>query len=177
MQIRFKGNNQRGAAFGETALVAPLLLLLIFGTIDLARVIRAKQAAVMLSREAVALVSRDCSHRPPPVAPPNPNFYNDCIQTKLNSMRDYAKNVLPQGGIVVTIIQYGSPVALGQRTMLSGTGTPPSSRLANPQLLQIQGASSVNPIVTISEAIGQLDGLVPLIHRFGSFDIYEVAEM
>lgn len=59
INLRLKG--QRGASFVELALILPLLVIMVFGIIDLGRLIQTRLIVTNVSREGGSLASRDIS--------------------------------------------------------------------------------------------------------------------
>ena len=162
-----KSLQQRGASFLEFIIVAPILLLVAGGTVELARYIRFRQIADVLSKEAAMRAYRECditqvefTSRPPRVFnrqseddatdPKGTSFLiKNCLNTVNAAMEGTLNASGIQGGIILSMYRFDFANLVP--TPGCSAANPTRIPAANPSSVyapQAGGISGPNGIVT-----------------------------
>ena len=122
----------QGAAILELALIIPLILLLILGTVEISRVMRASQIANQLSEEASNSIYRECSDFLEPAGETSSDTLNrtsQCVQDTYN--KEFAPLIaqLARPGAIRIVLSIYREVAgpIVQRFALINDGAAPTS--------------------------------------------------
>ncbi len=177
MQLAFR-TAQRGVAILEFAITAPLLLLVLLGVIEFARVIKSRQAAVLFSREVVRTVVRECIGGD---LTDDPGFdLPACVSSSLEMIRPRAEEQIGEATVILSVYRHSGLNIENLLTSRLETG-PATTRVSkiNSTLLEqnSNGLSADNHVVTIGEVFLHPQYLSKIGEVFADLELYEVVEL
>ena len=177
MQLSFR-TAQRGVAILEFAITSPLLLLVLLGVVEFARVIKSRQEAVIFSREVVRTVVRECIGSD---LTEDPGFdLLVCVRGSLEMIRPRAEEQLGEATVIISVYRHSGLIIENILTSRLDTG-PVTTRVSriNSTLLEqnSNGLSADNDVVTIGEVFLRPKYLSKIGEVFADLELYEVVEL
>jgi hypothetical protein len=111
----------KGAGLIELSIVLPILLILIFGAIELARSLRIYSSMNIVARGLASSAFRDCANKTL-----SGNLQN-CLDSVINSTSNTAKDFLPNSTLIVSLYKWDPTKTFPNEPTRAGISPVPAS--------------------------------------------------
>lgn len=121
---------QRGAVSLELIVVWSVIVLLVFGSVELSSLFKQHQLKEFLARESAKAVFHKCRDAQAPYGIDRRDFFQACLKDSIYELDRYCSGQLEDYRLIVTYFEQSSGLGPGVRRIARWIGEPPNSSLS-----------------------------------------------